>query len=207
MDENFFGQKGVFFLTLTGLLVATWGAAYKVGNDVANEYIKSLETRCKEYEELSKYDFLESIKNMNKASQELKKYIEDINNYSESKKMYDSIIVKYDTLKSDFNLLKEISDKQMEKIEKQEVIISNLILKPKIVFLKEGESSDLENGKVTFGLKTIFTDFIAITINNGEKTIYTGHKVTCVTELAIYDIIVTKITREGVEFKIFVKKK
>ncbi|GAB7509154.1 hypothetical protein Bwad005_17650 [Bilophila wadsworthia] len=207
MDDKYFLQIGMLFVALIGAVGPIYELGYKAGNDVASERIKYLEIKCKEYEELSKYDFLENIKNMNKASQELKKYLEDINNYSESKKMYDSIIVKYDTLKSDFNLLKEISDKQMEKIEKQEVIISNLILKPKIVFLKEGESSDLENGKVTFGLRTIVGSFVAITINNEEKNIYTGHKFTYQTELAIYDIIVTKITREGVEFKIFVKKK
>lgn len=207
MDDKYFLQIGMLFVALIGAVGPIYELGYKAGNDVASERIKYLEIKCKEYEELSKYDFLENIKNMNKASQELKKYLEDINNYSESKKMYDSIIVKYDTLKSDFDLLKEISDKQMEKIEKQEVIISNLILKPKIVFLKEGESSDLENGKLIFGLRTIVGSFVAITINNEEKNIYTGHKFTYQTELAIYDIIVTKITREGVEFKIFVKKK
>ena len=72
MDDKYFLQIGMLFVALIGAVGPIYELGYKAGNDVASERIKYLEIKCKEYEELSKYDFLENIKNMNKASQELK---------------------------------------------------------------------------------------------------------------------------------------
>lgn len=199
-------QIGMFFVALIGTVWPIYELGYKAGNNVANEHIKYLEIKCKGYEELRGVDFSENIKNMNNASQELKKYIEYINNY-EYNKNYDLMVSKYNTLKSNYDFLEKSLNEKNEKIQEKEVIISNLIVKPKTLFLKSGQYSELENGKIVFAVRITVGSQARISVDNVEKNVFTGYKFTCETKLAIYDIIVTRIVYEGVEFKIFVKKK
>ena len=125
MDGKYFLQIGMFFVALIGTVWPIYELGYKAGNNVANEHIKYLEIKCKGYEELRGVDFSENIKNMNNASQELKKYIEYINNY-EYNKNYDLMVSKYNTLKSNYDFLEKSLNEKNEKIQEKEVIISNL---------------------------------------------------------------------------------